>query len=95
MEERKTQGISPEEKHPASLALRKISRANYRIKNREAINAYMNNLMKERYKNDEVYRAKEIERGKLRYRKVVEQKRLDVLAKESQQSLALTENRED
>jgi TRAP-type C4-dicarboxylate transport system substrate-binding protein len=95
MEERKTQGISPEEKQAASAALRKISRANYRIRNREAINAYMNNLMKEKYKNDEVYRAKEIERGKLRYRKLVEQRRLDVLAKEPQQSLALTENRED
>jgi hypothetical protein len=82
MEERKTQGISQEEKQEASAARRKITRANYTARNRESINAYMNNVMKEKYKNDEVYRAKEIERGKLRYRKLVEQRRLDTLAKE-------------
>jgi hypothetical protein len=79
MEERKTQGISQEEKQEASAARRKISRANYTARNRGAINAYMNNVMKEKYKNDEVYRAKEIERGKLRYRKLVEQRRLEAL----------------
>jgi hypothetical protein len=83
MEERKTQGISPEEKQAASAARRKISKANYYDRNRESINAYMNNVMKEKYKNDEVYRAKEIERGKLRYRKLVEQRRLDALAKDA------------
>jgi hypothetical protein len=82
MEERKTQGVSQEEKQEASAARRKITRANYTTRNRESINAYMNNVMKEKYKNDEVYRAKEIERGKLRYRKLVEQRRLDALAKE-------------
>ena len=80
MEERKTKGVSPEEKE-AAAARRKITRVNYNEKNREAINAYMNNVMKEKYKNDEVYRASEIERGKLRYRKLVEQRRLDALAK--------------
>jgi hypothetical protein len=80
MEERKTQGISQEEKQEASAARRKITRANYNARNRESINAYMNNVMKEKYKNDEVYRAKEIERGKLRYRKLVEQRRLDSIA---------------
>jgi hypothetical protein len=79
MEERKTQGISQEEKQEASAARRKISRANYTARNREAINAYMKNVMKAKYKNDEVYRAKEIERGKLRYRKLVEQRRLEAL----------------
>jgi hypothetical protein len=66
MEERKTQGISPEEKKAASAARRKISKANYYDRNRESINAYMNNVMKEKYKNDEVYRAKEIERGEVK-----------------------------
>ena len=81
MEERKTKGVSPEEKTAAAAARRKLTRVNYNEKNREAINAYMNNVMKEKYKNDEVYRASEIERGKLRYRKLVEQRRLDALAK--------------
>ena len=83
MEERTTQGISPEEKKAAVTARRKITRTNYYIRHREEINAYMNNVMKERYKNDEAYRLREIERGKLRYRKLVEQRRLDALAKEA------------
>ena len=83
MEERKTEGVSPEEKKAAAAARRKITKANYYEKNRASINAYMNNVMKERYKNDEVYRNSEIERGKLRYRKLVEQRRLDALAKEA------------
>ena len=83
MEERKTSVVSPEEKQAAAAARRKITKANYYDKNRASINAFMNNLMKEKYKNDEVYRTKEIERGKLRYRKLVEQRRLDALAKEA------------
>ena len=83
MEERKTEGVSPEDKKAAAAARRKITKANYYEKNRASINAYMNNVMKERYKNDEVYRNSEIERGKLRYRKLVEQRRLDALAKDS------------
>ena len=83
MEERKAEGVSPEEKTAAAAARRKITRVKYHEKNRESINAYMNNVMKEKYKHDEVYRAKEIERGKLRYRKLVEQRRLDALAKET------------
>ena len=83
MEERKTEGVSPEEKTAAAAARRKITRVKYHEKNRESINAYMNNVMKEKYKHDEVYRNSEIERGKLRYRKLVEQRRLDTLAKET------------
>ena len=86
MEERKTEGVSPEEKTAAAAAAaarRKLTRVNYHEKNRESINAYMNNVMKEKYKYDEVYRNSEIERGKLRYRKLVEQRRLDTLAKET------------
>jgi hypothetical protein len=39
--------------------------------------------MKEKYRTDEAYRLREIERGKLKYRRVVEQRRLDALAKEA------------
>ena len=85
MEERKAQGVSDENKL-AVAARKKETRYNYYIKNKEHINAYMNNLMKERYKNDEAYRLREIERGKLRYRKLVEQRRLDALAKEADKS---------
>ena len=81
MEERKTQGISPEEKQAAVAARRKITRLNYNNRNREAINAYMNNLMKEKYRTDEAYRLREIERGKARYRKRIEQQQLDALPK--------------
>ena len=83
MEERKTKGLSPEEKKAAVAARRKITTLNYNIRNREAINAYSNNFMKEKYRTDEAYRLRESERGKLKYRKVVEQRRLDALAKEA------------
>ena len=83
MEERKTSTVSIEEKNASAAARRKITRTKYYQKNRESITTYMNHLMKEKYKNDEVYRAKEIERGKLRYRKIVEQKRLDALANDA------------
>ena len=80
MEERKTSDVSTEEKNAAAAARRKITRTKYYEKNRESITTYMNHLMKEKYKNDDVYRAKEIERGKLRYRKLVEQRRLAAIA---------------
>lgn len=80
-EERKTQDIDPEEKKAAAVARRKITRMNYTIRNRVAINAYQNNLMKEKYKNNEPYRLRELERGKERHRKRVEQRRMDELAK--------------
>ena len=86
MEESKTSDVSTEEKNAAAAARRKITRTKYYIRHREEINAYMNNVMKERYKNDEAYRLREIERGKLRYRKLVEQRRLDALAKEADKS---------
>ena len=47
IEERKTTGPSPEEKKAAVAARRKITNLNYNIRNREAINAYSNALMKE------------------------------------------------
>ena len=39
--------------------------------------------MKEKYRTDEAYRLRESERGKLKYIKVKEQRRLDTLAKEA------------
>ena len=83
MEERKTKGLSPEEKKAAVAARRKITTLRYNIRNREAINAYSNAFMKEKYRTDEAYRLRESERGKLKYMKVVEQRRLDALAKEA------------
>ena len=83
MEERKTKAPSPEEKQAAVAARRKITTLNYNIRNREKINAYANKFMKEKYRTDEAYRLRESERGKLKYIKVKEQRRLDALAKEA------------
>jgi hypothetical protein len=93
MEERKTKGPTPEEKKAAVAARRKITNQNYNNRHREAVNAYANNFMKEKYRTDEAYRLREIERGKLKYRRVVEQRRLDALAKEA--ATATTEKSND
>jgi hypothetical protein len=50
---------------------------NFRKLHKTAYNAYMNALMKERYKNDEAYRLREKERGKLRVLKRREAKLLN------------------
>jgi hypothetical protein len=48
--------------------------ANFRELHKTSYNIYMNNLMKENYKNDPVYREKEKERSKLRVHKRSEDK---------------------
>jgi hypothetical protein len=50
---------------------------NFRKLHKTAYNAYMNALMKERYKNDEAYRLREKERGRLRVLKRREAKLLN------------------
>ena len=51
---------------------------NFRELHKTAYKAYMNNLMKEKYKNDEAYRLREQERGKLRVLKRREAKLLKI-----------------
>jgi hypothetical protein len=81
-DERKTQVIT-EEKKAAVVAGKKITRANYNNRHRAEINAYMNNLMKDKYKNNEAFREREKEQAKLRYRKRIERLRLEALAKDT------------
>jgi hypothetical protein len=80
--ERKTQVI-PEEKKTAIATCKKITRANYNNTHRAEINAYMNNFMKDKYKNNEAFRDREREQAKLRYRKRIERLRLEALTKDT------------
>jgi acetyl-CoA carboxylase beta subunit len=80
--ERTTQDIT-EEKKAAIAACKKITRANYNNRHRAEINEYMNNFMKDKYKNNEAFRVREREQAKLRYRKRIERLRLEALAKDT------------
>ena len=58
--------ISPEEKKEATAIRRRIITNRYRLKHKEEWNAYMRNRMKDRYRNDEAYRTKQLENTKRR-----------------------------
>jgi hypothetical protein len=63
----KVNGAAPEK--PTMEEIKKWNRQNsdnFRELHKTVYNAYMNNLMKEKYKNDEAYRLREKERGRLR-----------------------------
>jgi hypothetical protein len=64
----RTQGtaISPEEKKEATAIRRRLTTNRYRLKHKEEWNDYMRNRMKDRYRNDEVYRTKQLENAKRR-----------------------------
>ena len=65
-EKDRTQGtaISPEEKKEATAIRRRIITNRYRLKHKEEWNAYMRNRMKDRYRNDDAYRTKQLENAK-------------------------------
>ena len=67
----KEEGIQEQKPTPEEIKKRRYEAAkennkNFRELHKTAYNLYMNNLMKERYKNNEAYRLREQERGKLR-----------------------------
>ena len=58
--------ISPEDKKEALAIRRRVINNRHRLKHKEEWNAYMRNRMKDKYRNDEVYRAKQLENAKIR-----------------------------
>ena len=58
--------ISPEDKKEALAIRRRLITNRHRLKHKEEWNAYMRNRMKDNYRNDEVYRAKQLENAKRR-----------------------------
>ena len=64
----KANGIIVEKPTAEEIKQRKLeTKQKFRELHRTAYNAYMNNYMKEKYKNDEVYRLKEQERARSRW----------------------------
>ena len=73
----KANGIIVEKPTDEEIKQRKLeSKRKFRELHRTAYNAYMNNYMKDKYKNNDEYRLKEQERGRLRWAKKCEAKLL-------------------
>ena len=58
--------ISPEDKKETIAIRRRIVTNRYRLKHKEEWNAYMRNRMKDKYRNDEAYRTKQLENARRR-----------------------------
>ena len=58
--------ISPEDKKEALAIRRRLLTNRRRLIHREAWNTYMRTRMKDKYRNDETYRAKQLENAKRR-----------------------------